>query len=121
LVFRLMRNITGAVSWQVAAVQIFETKGVKLGTGREWHRYSTVVILVLEVLKRQVLISYFVQGLLDWRNNVIWLQLCPSILANYHSLHLQTSVRKIPSVVLGYLGFVSSNQTEICLLFSLNR
>jgi len=71
------------------------------------------------VLKSQVLISYFVQGSLNWRNNVIWLQLCLSTLANYQFLHLQSSVRKIPSVVLGYLCLVSSKQTEICLLFSL--
>jgi len=48
---------------------------------------------ILEVLKRQVLISYFVQCLLNRRNNVIWLQLCLSILANYQFLHLQTRVR----------------------------
>jgi hypothetical protein len=77
--------------------------------------------LILELLKRQVLISYFVQSLLNSRINVIWLQLCLSILANYQFLHLQTRVRKIPSVVLGYLCFVSLNQTEICLLFWLNR
>ena len=77
--------------------------------------------LILEVLKRQVLISYFVQGLLHWRNNVTWLQLCLSILANYQFLYLQTRVRKIPSVVLSYLCFVSWNQTEIDLSFSLNR
>jgi hypothetical protein len=46
--------------------------------------------LILEVLKRQFLISYFVQGLLTGRNNVIWLQLCLSVLANYQFLHLQT-------------------------------
>jgi len=77
--------------------------------------------LILEVLKSQVLISYFVQGFFNWRNNVIWLQICLSILANYQFLHLQKGVRKIPSVVLGFLCFVSSNPTEICLLFSLNR
>ena len=77
--------------------------------------------LILEVLKSQVLISYFVQGLLNWRNNVIWLQLCLSVLANNQFLHLQKCVGKIPSFVLGYLYFVISNQTEICLLFSLNR
>jgi len=49
--------------------------------------------LILEVLKRQVLISYFVQCLLNRRNNVIWLQLCLSVLANYQFLHLQTRVR----------------------------
>jgi len=75
----------------------------------------------LEVLKSLVLISYFVQGSLNWRNNVIWLQLCLSTLANYQFFHLHTRLRKIPSVVHGYLYFVSSNQTEICLLFSLNR
>ena len=35
LAFRLMRNITDAVSWQIPAVQILETKGVKLETGRK--------------------------------------------------------------------------------------
>ena len=77
--------------------------------------------LILEVMKRQVLISYFVQVSLKCRNNVIWLQLCLLVLANYQFLHLQKGVRKIHSVVLGYLCFVSSNQTQICLLFSLNR
>ena len=77
--------------------------------------------LILEVLKRQFLISYFVQGLLNWRNNVILLQLCLSILAKYQFLHLQKGVKKIPSVVLGSMYFSNSNQTEICLLFSPNR
>jgi len=31
--------------------------------------------LILEVMKRQVLICYFVRGLLNCRNNGIWLQL----------------------------------------------
>jgi len=44
-----------------------------------------------------------------------------SRLANYQFLHLQTSVRNIPSIVLRYLCFVGSNQTEICLSFSINR
>jgi hypothetical protein len=77
--------------------------------------------LILEVLKRQVLISYFAQGVRNCRINIVLLQLCLLILANYQFLHLQESVWKIPSVVLGYLFFVSSNQTQICLLFSLNR
>ena len=77
--------------------------------------------LILEVLKCQILISHFVQGLLNWRNNIIWLQLCLSILANYQFLHLQKDERKILSVVLGYLFFVSSNRTDICFLSSLNR
>ena len=113
MAFRLRTNITDAVSWQIPAVQILETKDVKLETELKWHIYPPVVILVLGALKRQVLINYVVQGLLNWRNNVTRLQLCLSILTNYQFLHLQKGVRKIPSVVLFYLCFVSSNQTEI--------
>jgi hypothetical protein len=39
-----MGDITDAVSWRVPAVQILETKGVKLETGRKWHIYTPVVI-----------------------------------------------------------------------------
>jgi len=44
LAFRLIRNITDAVSWQIPAVEILETKGVKLETGRKWYIFSPVVI-----------------------------------------------------------------------------
>jgi hypothetical protein len=39
-----MRNIKDAVSWQIPAVEILQTKGVKLQTERRWYRYSPVVI-----------------------------------------------------------------------------
>jgi len=71
--------------------------------------------LILEVLKRTGIISHSVQGLLNWRNNVIWLLLCLSILDNYLSLHLQM-LR-----FLSLLCFVFYNQTGICLLCILNR
>ena len=62
--------------------------------------------LILKVLKRQVLISNSLQSLLNWRNNVIWLQLCLSILANYMSLHLQMRIEEIRSFVLSFRSFV---------------
>ena len=102
----MIRNITDAVSWQIPAVQILQTKGFNLETGAKMAQIISGGDLILEVLKRQGLISNSVQGLLNWRNNVIWLLLCLSILANYLSLHLQMRVRKIRSAVLSFRCFV---------------
>jgi hypothetical protein len=109
----LMRNITDTLSWQIAEIHIFQTKGDKFEAVRKWHRYSPVVVLGLKVLKLQILISYSVQGLPNCRHTVIWLQLCLSVLANYQFVHLQTCVRKIPSVVLGYLSRIRSYKIQI--------
>jgi hypothetical protein len=38
-----MRKIIDAVSWQIQAGQILQTKGVKLENGLKWHRNSPVV------------------------------------------------------------------------------
>jgi len=111
----LIRNITDAVSWQIPAVQILQTKGFNLETGAKMAQIISGGDLILEVLKRTGIISHSVQGLLNWRNNVIWLLLCLSILDNYLSLHLQM-LR-----FLSLLCFVFYNQTGICLLCILNR
>jgi len=68
LAFRMMRNITDAVSWQIPAVQILQTK---VGNWTKMAHILSSGDLILEVLKRQVLISYSVQGLFNWMNNVI--------------------------------------------------
>jgi hypothetical protein len=39
-----MRIITEAISWQIQEIQVLETKGVKVETGRKWHLNSAVVI-----------------------------------------------------------------------------
>ena len=62
-----------------------------------------------------VIISNSVQGLFNWRNNLIWLLLCLSILANYLSLFTYRC-----SFVLSFGCFVCYNQTEICFFFLLN-
>jgi hypothetical protein len=54
-----------------------DLRGKRRSVGK-WTKMALILSsgnLILEVMKRQVLLSYYLQGLRNCRKNVIWLQL----------------------------------------------